>query len=120
MSIARHSCTCSEQKPTVSGDLLSAHEVFLALLKIKVNGIAIVPEEHASAEDRLALAIFPHASMLNHACKPNVDFQFSGRKLKVTAREDILQGQALRHCYGPQVIDFHTSRAMLFRGEAGI
>lgn len=76
-----------------------------------------MPLEHGSAEERLAVAIFPETSMLNHACKPNVDLVFMGRKVTVRTNRDISAGEPLRHCYGPQVTDFArpTTKAVVAR-----
>lgn len=74
-----------------------------ALLQIRINGIAVVPPLHASSRDRLGLALYPHASMLSHACVPNVDLRFEGKWLSVLAARDIMCGEGLYHSYGPQV-----------------
>lgn len=69
-----------------------------------INAIAITPLAHASAEDRLGLAIYPQAAMLNHACMPNVAAAFTGRRLHIHAVSDLAPGTTLRFCYGPQVV----------------
>ena len=83
---------------------LSAGAVLQALLQIRVNGIAVVPSQYASAKDRIALAIYTHASMLNHACLPNTALSFTGRQLVLHASTHILKGEAVLTCYGPQVL----------------
>ena len=86
-----------------AGCLLSAEAILLALLKIQMNAIAVIPKEHASAKDRIAVAIYPKASMMNHGCIPNVELEFKGRQLRVNAIDALAAGDILRLCYGPQV-----------------
>ncbi|XP_046717642.1 SET and MYND domain-containing protein 4 isoform X3 [Silurus meridionalis] len=75
----------------------------------------------SSKELRIATAVFPILSLLNHACQPNTSISFSlglrssgssspeyfssGLKVTVRACRDIAAGQELLHCYGP-----HSSR----------
>ncbi|BDA41604.1 probable SET and MYND domain-containing protein 4 [Coccomyxa sp. Obi] len=79
------------------------HLVLRAYRQVIINAIAITPEDHASAEDRLGLAIYPRAAMLNHACAPNVAASFEGSRLLIRAITDLVPGTVLRFCYGPQV-----------------
>ncbi len=81
----------------------SAHHVLLALCKVRVNGIAIVPRMHRRSEGALASALYPRASGMNHACRPNVAVSFQGAQVIVRAAADLVSGTPLLHCYGPQV-----------------
>uniref|UniRef100_A0A8C4QFI7 SET domain-containing protein n=1 Tax=Eptatretus burgeri TaxID=7764 RepID=A0A8C4QFI7_EPTBU len=54
------------------------------------------------SEHRIALAIFPTLSLLNHACRPNVVLHFCGRTAYLRALHPIAAGQELLLCYGPQ------------------
>ncbi|XP_061418092.1 SET and MYND domain-containing protein 4 [Lethenteron reissneri] len=56
----------------------------------------------SSEHRRVAVALFPVASLLNHACRPNVSLAFRGAVLTVRAAAPILVGEQLLHCYGPQ------------------
>lgn len=56
--------------------------VLQILCQLEANGLAVVEPEHAGPQDRLALALYPTASMLNHACSPNLSLCFSGRTLQ--------------------------------------
>ncbi|EIE25620.1 hypothetical protein COCSUDRAFT_83627 [Coccomyxa subellipsoidea C-169] len=76
--------------------------VLKAYRQVVINAIAITPAEHASAEDRMGLAIYPRAAMLNHACSPNVAAAFAGTRLHICATSDLPPGTTLRFCYGPQ------------------
>ena len=101
---------------TGQGDqqLLSAGAVLQALLQIRVNGIAVVPAQHASAKDRVALAIYTQASMLNHSCLPNTALSFNGRQLVLHASTHISKGEAVLTCYGPQVLLSQRRHALIF------
>ncbi|XP_038058725.1 SET and MYND domain-containing protein 4-like [Patiria miniata] len=57
---------------------------------------------------RLATAIYPTASLLNHSCQPNVIASFDGAVLTMRATRDIQPGQEILHCYGPHAK--HMSR----------
>lgn len=77
--------------------------IFAMHVQVCLNAIAVVPSEHRSAEDRLALAVYPRAAIINHACSPTVNAHFIGRRLCIRAIRDIQHGSILRLCYGPQV-----------------
>lgn len=49
---------------------------------------------------RLATAIFPVLSLLNHSCCPNTSVSFSGTAATVRAAQPISSGQEVLHCYG--------------------
>lgn len=73
-----------------------------ALLQIHVNGLAVVPAKHTNERDRIALAVYPTASLMNHSCQPNVALAFDGKVLTARAIEALQAGQPVLHCYGPQ------------------
>ena len=54
-------------------------DVLRALCWVQVNGVAVVPAERAGHADRLALALYPTASLMNHACSPTVAVHFEVR-----------------------------------------
>lgn len=81
----------------------SAGFLLQILCQLEANGLAVVGSEHTGPQDRVALALYPTASMMNHACAPNLALQFAGRSLRARAIQDLPSGIALRHCYGPQV-----------------
>ena len=80
----------------------SASSILKALLQIHINGLAVVPAQHAGAKDRIALAVYPTASLVNHSCQPNVALQFDGALLTARALEPLQPGNPVLHCYGPQ------------------
>lgn len=47
-----------------------------AMQQVAVNGIAVVPSARRSEQDRLGLAVYPVASLLNHSCVPNTSLYF--------------------------------------------
>lgn len=90
---------CSQQSSSSS---LSPGSILTALLQVHINGVAIVPQEHTDARDRIALAVYPIASLMNHSCQPNVALCFDGSKLTARAIVPIKAGGPILHCYGPQ------------------
>ncbi|XP_074830387.1 protein-lysine N-methyltransferase SMYD4 isoform X2 [Natator depressus] len=62
------------------------------------SGDSIVAD---SEEVRLATALFPVTSLLNHSCDPNTSVTFSGTAVTVRASQPIPRGQEIFHCYGP-------------------
>lgn len=89
---------CCRQHSNVSP---SAGSVLTAVLQIHINGLAVVPAQHTDAQDRIALAVYPTASLMNHSCQPNVALAFDGRLLTARAVERLQAGDAVLHCYGP-------------------
>uniref|UniRef100_A0A672K6K1 Protein-lysine N-methyltransferase SMYD4 n=1 Tax=Sinocyclocheilus grahami TaxID=75366 RepID=A0A672K6K1_SINGR len=98
-----------------------------AVMVKEESGMAV----QSSSEIRIATAIFPVLSLLNHSCSPNTSISFttgcqtdvlnqfgcseghidhpktshSGVTVTVRASKDLIPGQEILHCYGP-----HCSR----------
>ena len=49
---------------------------------------------------RLATALFPVVSLLNHSCSPNTSVSFIGTIATIRASQLIRSGQEILHCYG--------------------
>lgn len=87
-----------------------------AIVLLQDTGAANLPVQ-SSKEIRIATAVFPTLSLLNHACCPNTSLVFStnatasnrslarGVTATVRAAKVIPAGQEILHCYGP-----HSSR----------
>ena len=89
-------------------DLAVSVVTFLA--RIRCNGFAVVDGGSAAAVGgdagawRLAIALFPCASLLNHSCEAPTHVTFgTGGCVLVRATRAIESGEAVSHCYGPQV-----------------
>lgn len=54
-------------------------------------------------QKRIATAVYPTASLLNHACDPDVIVSFVDGYLVVRATHNIAKGSEISHCYGPHV-----------------
>ncbi|XP_029375405.1 protein-lysine N-methyltransferase SMYD4 isoform X2 [Echeneis naucrates] len=99
-----------------------------AILMLQDTGPKNSPVQ-SSRETRIATAIFPTLSLLNHSCCPNTSLAFStgldlsadcnesvaehkasacGVAVTVRAAKDITAGQEILHCYGP-----HSSRMVI-------
>ncbi|XP_029467036.1 SET and MYND domain-containing protein 4 isoform X2 [Rhinatrema bivittatum] len=50
---------------------------------------------------RVASALFPVLSLMNHSCDPNTSVSFRGRTAVVRAVRQIREAQEVTHCYGP-------------------
>ena len=50
---------------------------------------------------RVATAIYPSASMMNHSCDPTVINSFFGERLIVRAIKSVEKGGEVYNCYGP-------------------
>ncbi|XP_016120208.1 SET and MYND domain-containing protein 4-like [Sinocyclocheilus grahami] len=98
-----------------------------AVMVKEESGMAV----QSSCEIRIATAIFPVLSLLNHSCSPNINISFTtgfqtdplnqfvcseshidhhktsrnGMTVTVRASKDLTSGQEILHCYGP-----HCSR----------
>ncbi|GAB1600500.1 SET and MYND domain-containing protein 4-like [Argonauta hians] len=85
-------------------------------LPTTVNGDSIEP----SSEIRLATAICPTVSLLNHSCLPSISLSFQGNTLVVRAVKDISKGKEVFSCYGPHSFSmefperFHTLKNQYF------
>ncbi|CAB3991288.1 SET and MYND domain-containing 4-like, partial [Paramuricea clavata] len=69
-----------------------------------VTAIVSVNEQagvSSKEQRRIAAAIYPTASLMNHACDPDVIVSFIGRTLVVRATHNIQPGEEIAHCYGP-------------------
>ncbi|XP_028396803.1 SET and MYND domain-containing protein 4-like [Dendronephthya gigantea] len=55
---------------------------------------------------RIAAALYPTASLMNHACDPDVIVSFIGSTLVVRATHIIQPGEEIAHCYGPSASRF--------------
>ncbi|CAJ0956926.1 unnamed protein product [Ranitomeya imitator] len=86
--------------------------ILLHMLQLHCNAQAVtaIHEEYEesttslvarSNSSRLATAIFPVLSLLNHSCDPNTSVSFQGRSVMVRASRAIRKGEEVLHCYGP-------------------
>nr|CAD7411047.1 unnamed protein product [Timema poppensis] len=62
-----------------------------------INSSQVVTE----CQVRVATAIYPSASMMNHSCDPNIINSFHNQYLIVRACKDIPKGHEVYNCYGP-------------------
>ncbi|KAB5543440.1 hypothetical protein PHYPO_G00079170 [Pangasianodon hypophthalmus] len=103
-----------------------------AVTAIKVKEDTSLPVQ-SSKEFRIATALFPVLSLLNHSCQPNMSISFglglgssgssspgysaSGLTVTVRACRDIAAGQELLHCYGPHCsrMDVEKRQRLLLR-----
>ncbi|XP_044286543.1 SET and MYND domain-containing protein 4 [Varanus komodoensis] len=90
---------------SVLGEAMLRH-----MLQLQCNAQAVTVLRASGSEDklvasseqvRLATAIFPVVSLLNHSCDPNTSVTFSCSTAEVRALQPIARGQEILHCYGP-------------------
>ena len=78
------------------------------ILQLIGNGHAISATENiehsfglAFEDKRIATAIYPTVSLMNHSCDPNVSAVYDKGLLIVRAAKPIPEGQEVMNCYGP-------------------
>nr|XP_061801247.1 SET and MYND domain-containing protein 4-like [Nerophis lumbriciformis] len=91
--------------------------VFRHLLQLRCNAQAIVMLVERGLSDsnvvshqerRIATALFPTLSLINHSCRPNTSVTFSeSGAVTVRANQNVPSGREVLHCYGP-----HASRML--------
>uniref|UniRef100_H3DFG5 Protein-lysine N-methyltransferase SMYD4 n=1 Tax=Tetraodon nigroviridis TaxID=99883 RepID=H3DFG5_TETNG len=88
------------------------------LLQLRCNAQAVIMLQdtgsgnalvQANQEIRIATAMFPNLSLLNHSCCPNTSLTFSTGTITVRAAKVISAGQEILHCYGPHSRRMTTS-----------
>ncbi|XP_018413152.1 PREDICTED: SET and MYND domain-containing protein 4 [Nanorana parkeri] len=95
-----------------SGMYIIGSAILLHMLQLHCNAQAVTVLQQAYEEpaaslvesnkfSRLATAIFPVLSLLNHSCEPNTSVSFQGRYAMVRACKTITRGEEVVHCYGP-------------------
>ncbi|OCT94067.1 SET and MYND domain-containing protein 4 [Xenopus laevis] len=79
-------------------------------LYCNAQAVTVLQEEHdesnlsivkSSKSVRLATAVFPVLSLLNHSCDPNTTVSFKGRFVTIRANRPIRRDEEVTHCYGP-------------------
>lgn len=56
---------------------------------------------YSQGQVRIATAIYPSASMMNHSCDPTVINSFINNHIIVRAIKDVKSGEEIFNCYGP-------------------
>ncbi|KAM9750105.1 SET and MYND domain-containing protein 4 isoform 3-T3 [Dama dama] len=78
------------------------------MLQLQCNAQAITTIQHTGSKEnlitdtqqvRLATALFPVVSLLNHSCSPNTSVSFIGTIATIRASQLIRRGQEIFHCY---------------------
>ncbi|RMX37735.1 hypothetical protein pdam_00006600 [Pocillopora damicornis] len=70
---------------------------------VSTNGDKPRQQVVSREQKRIGSAIYPTASLLNHACDPDVIVSFVDGHLVVRATHNISKGSEISHCYGPHV-----------------
>ncbi|XP_069647372.1 SET and MYND domain-containing protein 4 isoform X2 [Haliaeetus albicilla] len=101
--------TCEKTSGELSLELKTMAEAMLRhMLQLQCNAQAITVMQESGSGDsavvnkkpvRLATALFPVLSLLNHSCCPNISVLFSGTAATVRASQPIPSGQEIFHCY---------------------
>ena len=87
----------------IVGGILLKH-----ILQLITNGHAISAQDNiessfglAFEDKRIATALYPTVSLMNHSCDPNVCATYDKSVLFVRAAKPIAKGQEVMNCYGP-------------------
>ncbi|XP_055901234.1 SET and MYND domain-containing protein 4-like isoform X2 [Biomphalaria glabrata] len=89
------------------GDLLLRHILQLVCNAHAITSLQAVsrPDEvsqtHDTEQVRIATAIYPTASLMNHSCDPTIISSFIGDTLIVRTVQDVNSGEEIFNCYGP-------------------
>ena len=79
--------------------------VLLHICQMVSNAHAITEvcavDDSSERQERIATAIYPSASLMNHSCDPTVINSFVGNQLIVRAIKDVPEGGEVFNCYGP-------------------
>nr|CAB3266418.1 SET and MYND domain-containing protein 4-like [Phallusia mammillata] len=101
----------SKEMPKNSHGVL-IHLIRHHMLQLYTNSQAVIqvlPEGKADKEvetlsqQRLALCVFPHCSLLNHSCDANTFVSFDGDRIFVKMLRTANMGDEICHAYGPCV-----------------
>ncbi|XP_074869445.1 protein-lysine N-methyltransferase SMYD4 isoform X2 [Carettochelys insculpta] len=99
--------TSAELSPELKilGEVMLRH---MLQLQCNAQAVTIIRESEEgnsavsnSEQVRLATALFPVISLMNHSCDPNTSVTFSGIAAMVRASKPISRKQEIFHCYGP-------------------
>lgn len=79
------------------GQLVCNGHAIMSLQEFETNGLRSVEER----EVRLATAIYPSASLMNHSCDPNIVNSFHNCRLVVSCSRELPPNGEILNCYGP-------------------
>ncbi|XP_052802210.1 SET and MYND domain-containing protein 4-like [Mya arenaria] len=90
------------------GKLLLRHILQLvcnahAITEIQVSDTGTVGTVEESSQVRVATAIYPTASLMNHSCDPTIISSFHKDTLVVRSVKHVPKGGEIFNCYGPHV-----------------
>ncbi|CAG5133463.1 unnamed protein product [Candidula unifasciata] len=87
------------------GGLLLRHILQLVCNAHAITSLQATSSEQVSTQDteqvRIATAIYPTASLMNHSCDPTIISSFINDVLVVKAVKDVEVGEEIFNCYGP-------------------
>lgn len=72
-----------------------------AITKVDFTNMSTAQNTVSEEKQRIATAIYPSASMMNHSCEPNITNSFVNDYLIVQASKNISKGEEVFNCYGP-------------------
>ncbi|KAM8975834.1 protein-lysine N-methyltransferase SMYD4 [Pelodytes ibericus] len=105
--------------PAVLRHMLQLHcnAQAVTILQEDYEGPACSPLESLKSS-RLATALFPVLSLLNHSCDPNTTVSFRGKCAVVRASRPIKRDEEVTHCYGPHKFQLNVGeRQKLLRAQ---
>ncbi|KAK3103783.1 hypothetical protein FSP39_021868 [Pinctada imbricata] len=91
---------------TYIGSLLLRHIQQLvcnahAITKLQLQDTVDQSVVESQSQVRVATAIYPTASLMNHSCDPTIISSFHKDTLVVRAIKDVKKGEEIYNCYGP-------------------
>ncbi|KAM3934081.1 SET and MYND domain-containing protein 4 [Leptodactylus fuscus] len=133
MGLLRSMGTAPPTEKSLDGEVHEMHGLGLAIfrhmlqLHCNAQAVTVLNEDYedsstslveSSKSSRLATAVFPVLSLLNHSCDPNTSVSFQGRRVMVRANRPIRKGEEILHCYGPHRLRMNIrKRQMLLKDQ---
>ncbi|XP_066929332.1 SET and MYND domain-containing protein 4-like [Clytia hemisphaerica] len=102
--LSRFSYIDDSADSTFIGGLILRH-----ILQLVCNAHAITSLSYTDSQSnvveqdqvRIATAIYPTTSLLNHSCEPSIVNSFQNERLIVKLTRDVKKGEEIFNCYGP-------------------
>ncbi|XP_023931505.1 SET and MYND domain-containing protein 4 [Lingula anatina] len=106
LSNTRQATEITSDDEVYIGGLLLRHVLQLicnahAITELQTSSLSTESLVDSLSQVRIATAIYPTASLMNHSCDPTIISSFQNDILIVKATKDVEKGEEIFNCYGP-------------------